>query len=417
MKRTHVLAAALALLALLPGGMARAGGGAEPGTPAGRPPTVTEKQSDELAASIDSHLIEANTRFAFGILRRLADEQGKNMFISPLSILLALAMTYNGAGGATSLAMAEALEFAGLAPEQLNRGFRDLMRSVVDADEQVEISIANSIWYRPGYRVGEAFLQTNRSYYRAEVRELDFSTPGALEAINGWIDSATRGKISRMLDRIPADVMMYLINAIYFKGDWRHRFAEADTREEPFALETGATKQVPMMHMRQRLEHARAGNHALLRLPYGRQALAMYILLPDEGQSLDRIVGQIDDRSWAALKSALAAEEVALALPRFEVEYEKNLVDVLSALGMGIAFEPGADFSGIDREVFISEVRHKAVIRVDEEGSEAAAATVVAMTRSAPAPAIPFIVDRPFFFAIADERTGSILFMGKVCEP
>jgi serine protease inhibitor len=339
-----------------------------------------------------------------------------NVFLSPLSILLALAMTYNGALGDTSLAMAEALQFSGFELEQLNHGFSDLMASAFNADEKVDVNIANSIWYRLGFKAKEDFIERNKSYYGSEVQELNFDDPQAADTINRWIDGATKGKIKKMIATIPPNIFMYLINAIYFKGDWTHQFSEDKTRDEEFSLESGATKQVPMMHLEEQFLHGRGDNLGMLRLPYGREKFAMYILLPDEGEDLEEIIAELDEQSWDKLKSELETRVVALTMPRYKVEYEKRLNDVLSIMGMNIAFGSQADFSGIDPGLFISEVRHKAVIEVNEQGSEAAAVTIVAMGKSAPPPRVEFIVNRPFLFTIADDRTGSILFMGKVAE-
>ena len=268
-----------------------------------------------------------------------------------------------------------------------------------------------------GCVVEKDFVERNKRYYSSEVQELDFSDPGASDTINHWIDVATKGKIEKMLDKISTDAVMYLINAIYFKGDWTYQFAEAATRDEDFTLETGSTKKVPMMHMEEQFRHARGNDLGILRLPYGQQKLAMYILLPDEGEDLDAIIGELDDESWNSLESELEVKEVSLAMPKYRMEYGKSLKDVLSTMGMGTAFAPISGFSGIGPAIYISEVNHKAVIEVNEKGSEAAAVTVVKMEKSAPPERIEFIVNRPFFFVIADDRTGCILFMGKVAEP
>jgi serpin B len=327
-------------------------------------------------------------------------------------------MTYNGAAGDTSLAMAEALRFSGFPREALNRGFRDLMDCVVDADEEVDTSIANSIWYRLGYDVEEEFIRNNETYYSAAVEELDFSNPQAADTINEWIDDATRGKISDMVSGIPPDMVMYLINAIYFKGDWTYQFSEKETRDGDFFLANGRKKMVPMMHQEEEFQHTRGDRFGVLRLPYGQRKLAMYILLPDEGENLEGIIGRLDQVSWYRLRTGLEEKEVTLAMPRFKVEYGAKILNpVLTKMGMGIAFGPQADFSGINPGAFISEVIHKAVIEVNEKGSEAAAVTVVSVEESAPPEPVRFIVDRPFFFTIADDRTGSILFMGKVADP
>lgn len=413
-----VFVTALMLLALFPASLSFCGGNPESGKETGRVPTETEKQSDRLAQTVDPELIDANTRFTFSLFQRLVlEDRGKNVFVSPLSILLALAMTYNGAEGDTGVDMAEVLQFSGFALEQLNQGFYDLMASVTNADERVETSIANSIWYRPGYDVQKGFIERTGRYYGAAVRELDFSDPESTDMINRWIDEATKGKIDKMLDRISADTVMYLINAIYFKGDWTRQFSEAATGEGEFFLEAGGRKKVPMMHAADRFQHARGDDFGFLRLPYGLEKIAMYILLPDEGTVLEGIIAQLDAEAWNRLKSDLAEKQVNLAMPKYRLEYKKSLKDVLSTMGMETAFVPGADFSGINPAIFVSEIDHKAVIEVNEKGSEAAGVTVVEMVKSAPPERIEFILNRPFIFAIADDRTGSILFIGKVAEP
>jgi serpin B len=416
MRKMNVFLSAFLLSALIPTHTVFSGGST--GNPP-RIPTESEQRSDELVNSIDPNLFHANTRFAFDILQELVSEdRGQNVFISPLSILLALAMTYNGAAEDTKLAIAEALEFSEFDMEALNRGFKALLDSVVTADREVEVSIANSIWYMQGCEVREDFIQRNKTYYNSEVLSLDFNDPGAADAINTWIDDATRGEIERVIDSIPPDVVMYLVNAIYFKGDWTHQFSESSTREEEFTLENGGRKMVPMMHVKKQFRHALVDNLGFLRLPYGREKLAMYILLPDEGEDLDAIVARLDIDSWNKLRSELEEKDVALTMPRYRIEYGvRDLKDVLIRMGMGIAFEPQADFSGINPELFISRILHKAVVEVNEQGSEAAAATAVEMTKGIPSEPVDFAVDRPFLFTISDDRTGSILFMGKVVDP
>ncbi len=389
---------------------------------------VSGEQSDEIAASIDNNLVGANTRFGFNIFKELIlEDEDQNVFISPLSILMALAMTYNGAVGDTNLAMAEALQFTGFDLEELNSGFSDLMTGIKNADSDIEMAIANSIWYRLGYySVKEDFIERNEKYYSSEVRGIDFSAPEAVGTINGWIKDATRGKIKKMLDSIPEDAVMYLINAIYFKGNWTYPFDENVTADEDFFLIDGSTKKVPMMSQQEEFLYCRGDNFSGIRLPYGQEKMAMYIILPDEGESVDSVINSMDEDTWNQAVESFFKKQVRISMPKYKMEYGiKLLNDVLTNLGMGIAFDMHlADLSGIflrepGESPFISRVLHKAVIEVNEEGSEAAAATVVEIMESAAAPEeiIQFIVNRPFFFVIEDDRTGSILFMGKVIEP
>ena len=382
---------------------------------------VSAEQSDELAGSVDRNLVSANTGFGFDIFKELIlEDKDQNIFISPLSILLALAMTYNGAVGDTNLAMAEALGFKGFDLEELNSGFNDLMISIKNADSDIELAIANSIWHKLGFKAKEDFIERNRKYFSSEVKEIDFSTPEAVDTINGWIDEATKGKIEKMLTEIPPDAVMYLINAIYFKGNWTYPFDENLTSDDDFYLLDGSTKKVPMMSQEENFGYYDGDNFSAVKLPYGQEKMAMYIILPDEGVSLDSVTSSLDADKWNEIKESFYGSQVSLTMPKYKMEYGiKLLNDALAELGMGIAFGPGADFSGINPDIFISKVLHKAVIEVNEKGSEAAAATVVEMVTSMPMAEeiIEFRVDRPFFFVIADDRTGSILFMGKVVEP
>jgi serine protease inhibitor len=382
---------------------------------------VSEEEADEIASGVGGDLIQSNTQFGFKIFNQLiSEDKDQNIFISPLSILLALAMTYNGAVGDTSIAMADALEFSGFDLEELNTGFKDLMTSIENADSEIDLAIANSIWMNLGFEAREDFIERNNKYYSSEVREIDFADAETVDTINGWIADNTRDKIKKMLDAIPADAVMYLINAIYFKGNWTYEFDKVNTAEDDFYLDGGSTKKVPMMKQWEDLLYCRGEGYAGVKLPYGEEKMSMYIILPDKGESLDRLIGSLDAESWSDIRGSFSERKVELSMPRYKMEYGiKLLNDAFTNMGMGIAFGPDADFSGIREEIFISRILHKAVIEVNEEGSEAAAATVVEMVETA-APLeepVEFNVNRPFFFVIADDRSGSLLFMGKVVEP
>ncbi|MFA5014656.1 MAG: serpin family protein [Actinomycetota bacterium] len=382
---------------------------------------VSTEESDEIADSVDMNLVDANTGFGFNIFKELtAEDEDSNVFISPLSILLALAMTYNGAVGDTNLDMAEALGFNEFDLEELNSGFHNLLISIMNADSDIELSIANSIWYKLGYGVNQDFIDRNEKYYSSEVNEIDFAAPGALDTINGWIADAIKGKIEKMLDVIPTDAMMYLINAIYFKGNWTYPFNEDVTVDDDFYLLDGTTKKVPMMSQEGNFAYFDGDGFSAVKLLYGQEKMAMYIILPDEGMELDSVIESLNEKSWNEITQSFYGTEVSLVMPKYKMEYGVKLLnDVLTNLGMGIAFGAEADFSGIYPDIWISRVLHKAVIEVNEKGSEAAAATVVEMEESAmePTEIVEFIVNRPFFFMIGDDRSGSILFMGKVVEP
>lgn len=373
---------------------------------------------DALEATDDtdiSSVASANTRFGFKLLHDLQErDPGGNIFISPLSISIALTMTYNGAVGETERAMAEVLEIEALDLSTINRSNRALRNSLENPDPKVEISIANSIWYRQGIVFNPDFLERNRLFFGAEVAALDFSAPQATGIINEWVDTNTNGKIKKIVDRINPQTLLFLINAIYFKGNWQDEFDPSRTRQGIFHLMDGSEKQVQVMRREGQYPYLRGENFEATSLPYGNGRMSMYIFLPDRNSNLNKFMRNLNEANWEDWLSQFQDRRQEMVLPRFKLEYEANLNDTLEALGMGIAFGGGADFSGMGPNLFISEVRHKTFVEVNEEGTEAAAVTAVVGVKSLP-PA--FRVDRPFFFTIYDAETETILFMGTVTEP
>ena len=358
----------------------------------------------------------ANTKFGFKLLLDLREREpaGANIFISPLSISIALTMTYNGALGETERAMAEVLEIEGLDLETVNYSNAALRNSLENPDPKVEISIANSIWSRQGIEFNPNFLDRNRQFFEAEITSLDFTAPQATEIINKWVDTNTKGKIKKIVDRISPQTLLFLINAIYFKGNWQDEFDKSQTRPGIFHLSDGSEKRVQMMRREGEYPYFRGENFEATSLPYGDGRLGMYIFLPNRDSNLNKFLGNLNAGNWGDWISQFQDRRHDMILPRFKLEYEVSLNDTFKALGMGIAFSSGADFSGMGPSLFISEVRHKTFVEVNEEGTEAVAATSVTRITSLPP---TFWVDRPFFFAIYDVKTESILFMGTVTEP
>ena len=362
-----------------------------------------------------SSVASANTRFGFKLLHDLRErDPGGNIFISPLSISIALTMTYNGAVGETERAMAEVLEIDGLDLSTINNSNRALRTSLENPDPKVEISIANSIWSRQGVDFNPDFLERNRVFFGAEIAALDFSLPQATATINEWVNTNTNGKIEKIVDRINPQTLLFLINAIYFKGNWRDEFDKSMTRSGVFHLSDGSEKQVQMMRREGEYPYFRGERFEATSLPYGDGRVSMYIFLPNRDSNLNKFLRNLNAENWEGWIAQLQDRRQTMMLPRFKLEYEVRLNDTLEALGMGIAFGGGADFSGMGPSLFISEVRHKTFVEVNEEGTEAAAVTAVVGVKSLP-PA--FRVDRPFFFAIYDAETETILFVGTVTEP
>jgi len=384
--------------------------------------------SDGKAYSVDATLVCANTKFAFSVFRELvAEDMNRNIFISPLSISMALAMTYNGAEGTTKDAMAKTLNFGNMTLEEINREYSKLIESLENVDQAVKLLIGNSVWMEKEFEpvVKSSFLERVGTSYDGEMFTRDFGNPQTVSEINGWADENTEGKIKQIIQELSPELVMLLINAIYFKGEWIIRFDEALTQPQDFFLPGGNTVKVDMMSTSGNFSYYSGENCQVARLPYGRDKIAMYVFLPDEGFSLDSFIASLNQTAHDEYVSRLQpVADLIVKLPKFEVEYgAKRLNGVLKKLGMETAFDPyEANFSSIadtaPRYLYISYVDHKAIVEVNEEGTEAAAVTVVGVgtTSVGPTP-LSFVVNRPFFFEIRDDRSGSVLFMGKILNP
>ena len=372
-----------------------------------RPLTTAERQ-----------VSEADNQFGLKLFRALSEaERDENLFISPLSVSMALGMTMNGASGETYAAMQETLELAGLSEEEINTSYQGLIELLTELDPKVIFEIANSIWVREGFAVEPPFIDTSQTYFDAAVREMDFASPATVQAINGWVDEKTHGKIDKIIETIDRDVVMFLINAIYFKGTWTYEFDKAETREEPFTQHDGTTVQVPMMRQETDLPYFHTETFQAVDLTYGDSLFSMTVLLPHEGYDVDDLAAEIDPERWNEWMGQFRTQEVDLRLPRFKLEYEKTLNGVLKALGMEVAFDPNlADFTRINRDggLFIDYVKHKTFVEVNEEGTEAAAVTVVVIRTTSGGGTAVMHVDRPFVFALRERHSGTVLFIGKV---
>ncbi len=384
-----------------------------------------ERRDEPETVSIDTNVVTANTQFGFDLFNDIRKiEQDKNIFISPLSISIALAMTLNGASGETEQAMANTLHLQGLGSEAINPGYAGLRQALQVADPKVTLTIANSLWARQDVPFKQDFLQRNTQFFGAEVSTLNFTDPNTLPTINQWVNTNTNGKITKIPDEINPDMVLFLINAIYFKGTWQTEFDTSHTRDGIFHLATGAEKQIPMMTRTGEYPYYEnyEAKFQAISLPYGDGRMSMYIFLPYRESDLNTFLDGLNTENWENWISQLHEQEVFLSMPKFKLEYEKTLNNPLQSLGMGIAFASGlADFSRMaDLEVlgqnlYIGEVLHKAVVEVNEEGTEAAAVTSVGIRATSAPPA--FMANRPFFFAIRDNETKTVLFMGSVVDP
>ncbi len=371
----------------------------------------------------NNNVISAQTRFGLKLFTEIAaQDAGKNIFISPASIAIALTMTYNGAKDATRAAMAETLELQGLELVEINRATAALMETLENADPEVALHIANSLWLNPGFAFIPQFLQTNREFYRAKL-----DTLSSADVINKWVREQTAGKIDQMVERIDPLIVLILLNAIYFKGTWRVKFDEKLTKLRRFTRLDGKKRKVPMMFQSGNYAYFEDRDFQAISLPYGAGRVSMYIFLPAENSSLATFQKELTVENWEKWMFRLSRSrdrEGEIVLPRFKVEYARSLNDVLGALGMEVAFGGRANFGNMcpvgPGDVYIAEVLHKAFVEVNEEGTEAAAATKVEVRRgmmTSEPRRFRMIVDRPFFCAIRDNETGALLFMGNVVNP
>ena len=383
---------------------------------AGGQPAGVNKMETRLAA--------ADNEFGFALFSQIqAKDRDKNIFFSPLSVAFALAMTYNGAAGETQQSMARALKLDGLSLVEINRASAALTNTLVSSDPKVEMVIANSLWARQGVQFKPDFLARNRQFFGAEIASLNFGSPQAKNTINNWVSRKTRGKIPAIIDRIDAQQVLFLINAIYFKGQWQKRFDKTLTSNEPFYLLSGSPKQVPMMSQSGSYRYYRGDQFQAISLPYGNGGTSLYLFLPDQDSSLKNLLNGLNHQTWEQWMGRFRNTPGDVKIPRFKLDYEINLNEALKFLGMEAAFTAGkADFSGMrdQRDLFISEVKHKAIVELNEEGTTAAAATSVGIgvTSIQPEPQrFTFVADRPFLMAIRNQQNGAILFIGAVVEP
>lgn len=382
-----------------------------------------EGEKPDLNLSIEEiMLISSSNKFGFDLLKNInKDETGKDLFISPISVSMALGMTYNGADGETKDAMRNALHFGDLTDDEINNAYKSLISLLLSLDPKVAMALANSIWYREGVAFEDAFLSLAQEYFDAEVRGLNFSAPNAADIINSWIEDNTNGFIRETLQSpLPDDAVMYLINAIYFKGTWTIQFDKENTRDGTFYSSDQTQSTVKMMSLREEFPYYRTDKLQIIDLPYGNGDFSMTIILPNQELNIDSLIGNMSSDLWNTLTSNLSPDTGRILLPRFKLEYKTSLKKPLTEMGMGIAFQDGAaDFSKMrpQNDLFISRVLHKSFVEVNEEGTEAAAVTVVEAASDGPSQGFSMIVNRPFLFVIRENRSGAIMFIGKIVNP
>ncbi len=383
-----------------------------------------ETESNETPAQFKSlpkseKVIASNTDFAFSIFKEIAnDETADNFMISPVSASLALGMVYNGAENETKNAFDEVFNYGDASLEEVNGINQSLITYLTENVSGTQFSIANSIWMNQNFTFYDDFTSLNKKYYDAEVQNLDFSDPKTLKMINNWVSDKTRKKIPTILDRIGSSDVLFAINALYFKSDWKYKFKEDNTKSLPFYPENASTKNVPMMNMTENLSYTANDLFSSVILPYKSDKFNMVLYLPNTDKNLDNVINALTAVNYEKWKAQYATQEVILSLPKFTFSYEKKFNNALENIGLGIAFTDAADFSKMSSiATQISFVLQKTFIEVNEKGTEAAAATVVGMINTSVPIQHVFKVNRPFLFLITEKTTNAICFMGKVGMP
>lgn len=383
------------------------------------------KQNKQPATNYEEiqNIIAPNNQLGFEMVKEVEENEQGNVFVSPTSLFTALSMVYNGAAGETKEEIAEALQVKGITVENLNRANAHLREKLENESTGVQLNIANSIWLKKGYHFQKDFAANNKKYFNAKLDEIDVEDKNTAKKVNDWVKSATKDKIEEMVeDPLHPNIVAFLLNAIYFKGDWMYEFDEKMTEEKPFHLKNGKTTTTSFMQMQRELSYMETDAFQAIKLPYGDGEMSMQIFLPNEASDLASFKTALTNDNWAVWNESFQPQEGTISLPKFQMEYEVKLNDFLIELGMESAFNEDANFTNLVEEaksLAISEVKQKTFIDVNEKGTEAAAVTVVEMRETSVFIEGPFVmeVNRPFFIAITDEETGAILFIGTIENP
>ncbi len=385
----------------------------------GPDPIKIELRSNEKA------MLASDQEFAFEFFSKVFAEETKkedqNFMVSPFSLSMALAMTWNGAAGETKKDMQQTLKMKGDTDDDINGYYKKLKEALLKTDPKTKLSIENAIFTNEQIAIKPKFIETNTEYYNAKVQSVDFSNSATKDLINQWASDNTNGLIEKVIDSTDPRDLMYLLNAIYFKGTWTTQFETKNTSKKPFTYENGTQKQVDMMSQTSEFNYTEDETMQVVQLPYGNQAFSMLVLLPKNGKKQTDVVTSLEKANyWQNTVSRLRSAKVDLFLPKFKTEYSKKLNQVLIDMGMGIAFDGNeADFSEMsDARANIAFVKQDTYISTDEEGTEAAAVTTVGMEVTSFDPDKPrkvvFNANKPFLYVIQENSTGAILFMGAV---
>jgi len=391
-------------------------GGNSPTTPTGATPALTALPRDLTSA--ERNVLGASNAFSFALWKRVnLAQKDSNVFVSPLSASFSLGMAMTGTANQTFDDMRAALQFGTASLADIDAGYKSLIALLTSLDKTVTMEIANSIWYRNTFPFNQSFLDDGTNYFGATIKPLDFANVDAsLSAINGWVNTQTKGKIPTIIDKIEPENVMFLINAIYFKGSWRERFNPALTQDGTFHA-VGGDQTVRLMNRHAKMLYAETATYQAVDLPYGDSAFTMTVVLPKTGTTVESLAASLDAASWQTLTSSLHTGDIDLVLPKVRMSWTRGLIPDLKGLGMLVPFADGADFTRMStrgRELYISSVRQKTFVDINEEGTEAAAVTSTGISLTSAPITTVMRVDRPFVFVIRERLSGTVLFMGKV---
>lgn len=382
----------------------------------GLAPKGPEAQAEQKPILISATIANNITDFSFNFMKNLQTETpvADNIFVSPLSLHMALGMLANGATAETKAEIMKALKTENLSQTELNETYLKLLKELPVADPKVKLALANSIWHKKDFAVEQSFLTNMKNYFSAAVLPLTTVTP-----VNQWASDNTNGKITKVLDKIDPDLVMLIMNALYFKGNWTSQFKTADTRDQQFKLQGGGVKAVKMMNQQNSFEYASFTDYDVLRMPYGNGQFVATFILPKGSRTIAEVYTSFDELKWEALQNNLKKQTVIVGIPKFTFSQEFNLNATLKKMGMVRAFTPGAQLDGIHKTapLMVSFVKQNTFVGVDEVGTEAAAVTTIGIVLTS-LPSYPsFICDKPFGFIISEKTSNTILFMGKIMSP
>ncbi len=379
-----------------------------------------DTQIRELNKS-EEQIVSSSVQFGFNLIKEINKTQkDKNIFVSPLSVSTAFGMLLNGANSETYDEIKTVLGLSGLSPEEINSSYQSLFKLLTEIDDEVIFKSSNSIWYRNGFKVEDNFINVNKKYFDTVVRGADFGDPGTPDIINNWVKESTNSKIEEIIESIDYNVVMYLINAIYFNGTWKYQFEESNTSDEVFSVPGKGEVTCKMMKQTNKFSYLQTTEYQAVDLDYGNGSYKMLVLLPGINSSSEKLLQSMTGDNLVNITQNMIVKEGTLMLPKFKMEYEIALNDILANMGMPAVFDPlKADLSNINKDanLFVSEAKHKAFVEVNEEGTEAAAVTSVEVSLTSVPTGFFMKVDRPFVFVIYESNSNSILFIGKIVNP